>query len=488
MALAVDRAVMPDNRLRNILRQVPPSSVLWYPGLDYGNWYTGTIKDFSGNGNNGTITGAWTRLSSGLRILDFIGITDGINCGDKAAFQFERTDPFSFLVWASTQDAANYMMLAQKAKSTAPYTGYLFRKSNANKLSVQLYDDGSHRIGQLSTANLLNDGAFHSWGFTYDGSETSAGLVLYEDGAVKASAADEDGVFDTTMKYAASLWLGLDSIGAQSWNGGYALPLMSNRVLSAAEIKDIYNLTKPLLGNYVTTSLFYPVVTSVLDMIGLPGSGATLDDRSAANNDGTITGATWEQLTSGHSVLVLDGTDDYVSMGDSATLDFASTDALTFRFWVKPTNFTNPADQMIYDKFSEAASTGFTIAASGSTGKLALAIGGGAGYPTNWIVVRTAAALSNGVWQHCVITYDGSRTAAGVKFYINGSPVASEIVANNTPPVDQTNDIPAQLGARNLGNYEFVGSLGMAQIVSGTPWTAAQVLANYQFERHLYGV
>ena len=42
--------VLPDSGWRNILRRVPPDSVLYLPGLDYGSWYTGTIKDFSSEG------------------------------------------------------------------------------------------------------------------------------------------------------------------------------------------------------------------------------------------------------------------------------------------------------------------------------------------------------------------------------------------------------------------------------------------------------
>ena len=64
-----------DNGLRNILRRIPQGAVLYMPGLDYGNWHTNTILDYSGQANNGTITGATTtRLSSGLPYLAFSAI------------------------------------------------------------------------------------------------------------------------------------------------------------------------------------------------------------------------------------------------------------------------------------------------------------------------------------------------------------------------------------------------------------------------------
>ena len=51
----------------------PPESgnVLYLPGYPAQG---STIQDFSGNGNNGAITGAtWTRLSSGLWVLSICG-------------------------------------------------------------------------------------------------------------------------------------------------------------------------------------------------------------------------------------------------------------------------------------------------------------------------------------------------------------------------------------------------------------------------------
>ena len=84
MPLAVDKVVLPDNAWRNLLRQVPPNSVLYMPGLEGGGT---TVWDYSGNGNHGTITGAtWVRLSSGVWAKNFDG-NDYINCGTASNLQ-----------------------------------------------------------------------------------------------------------------------------------------------------------------------------------------------------------------------------------------------------------------------------------------------------------------------------------------------------------------------------------------------------------------
>lgn len=61
-------------------------------------------------------------------------------------------------------------------------------------------------------------------------------------------------------------------------------------------------------------------------------TGTTASD-SIGNNDGTITGATWTTGISG-SALSFDGTNDYIEIDDSATLDLSQS--LSFEAWINP--------------------------------------------------------------------------------------------------------------------------------------------------------
>ena len=49
-------------------------------------------------------------------------------------------------------------------------------------------------------------------------------------------------------------------------------------------------------------------------------------------------------------------------------------------------------------------------------------------FPGNAISVRTEAEIETGRWTHVAVTYDGSRRAAGMRIYLDGSPAATEVV------------------------------------------------------------
>lgn len=77
------------------------------------------------------------------------------------------------------------------------------------------------------------------------------------------------------------------------------------------------------------------------------GEGDTAYD-SAANNHGTIYGATW---TTGqiNGALSFDGANDYVDVGDKDILDFGASSSFSIAAWVN-SNIDTPVDTIIVDK------------------------------------------------------------------------------------------------------------------------------------------
>jgi hypothetical protein len=70
--------------------------------------------------------------------------------------------------------------------------------------------------------------------------------------------------------------------------------------------------------------------------------------------------------------------------------------------------------------------------------------------PMRAIKVSTVTALpTNGQWDHLFFTYDGSGRAAGVKFYVNGTPVATKVVSDTLARNSMRTAAPLQLGRKS---------------------------------------
>jgi hypothetical protein len=120
--------------------------------------------------------------------------------------------------------------------------------------------------------------------------------------------------------------------------------------------------------------------------------------------------------------LAFDGVDEWVTMGN--VLGFERTDAFSFSFWfVKPT----AADGYVISKCVGAGGyRGYRVQVK-ATNIIALSLV--SDDPTNnYLSVQVNAGINDGLWHHVAITYDGSSTAAGVQFYVDGKLVITRVV------------------------------------------------------------
>ncbi len=158
--------------------------------------------------------------------------------------------------------------------------------------------------------------------------------------------------------------------------------------------------------------------------------------------------------------LAFDGTDDMVTIGDSAVLSFSKTDAFTIEAWVKAEAF-GPAN-IIFSKMDNAAPYKGYEFASNQDGFLRVwvesdfAAGDVIGVKTN------EGLLSDYEWHHVAATYDGSSTADGVNIYVDGISVATT-ADYDALTGDIVNTAPAIIGARS-GGYPFNGEIDEVRI------------------------
>jgi hypothetical protein len=116
-----------------------------------------------------------------------------------------------------------------------------------------------------------------------------------------------------------------------------------------------------------------------------------------------------------HSIE-FDGVNDYIEFPQTAEFDWTNTSNFTISVWIKPrVSHTG----MIYSNhLTSGQFTGFQFRLN-SGGELFMAMIGTSS-PANLLRLTTVGTVSNSVWTHIAMTYDGSSDVSGVNVYING--------------------------------------------------------------------
>jgi hypothetical protein len=151
--------------------------------------------------------------------------------------------------------------------------------------------------------------------------------------------------------------------------------------------------------------------------------------------------------------LRLDGKpDSYVDAGTAA--DYAHRDAFSYGVFVRPRG-----DGACLSKMDDAAAfRGFDLLVSG--GKVTVHLVHS--WPDKAIKVVAKEALPNDAWSHVCVTYDGSARAIGVKIYVDGKAVATEVLADTLKDTIRTQQ-HLRIGKRST-SAAFVGDLADVRI------------------------
>ena len=187
------------------------------------------------------------------------------------------------------------------------------------------------------------------------------------------------------------------------------------------------------------------------------GVGSIAGDASGNSHTGTVTGATWTTSGKYGGTLNFDGTNDLVTVADSAALDL--TTGMTLSAWVHPT----------------ALSTWRTVLLKERSGGLVYALYASdqASHPNTYINIGGSdfestgpTALPLNVWNNLAATYDGS----ALRVYINGVQVSSRPVAGSL--LSSTGAL--RIGGNSVWGEYFQGLIDEVRIYSRV-LTAAEI-------------
>ncbi len=216
----------------------PADCVLYLPGYPA---QSDTIKDYSGQDNNGTITGAtWVRLPSGLWVLSFDGTDDRIEVARDSSIEPAE---FTLETWIRFNDltsAAQTFFSKDYTSQAQPYYSYHLRTDN-NTAFRFLWNDGSVVQAIGAGGDTIPEDTWLYVVATYKSGEQ----VIYLNGVSR----DTGTRTDTIAYFATDLLLGeARNIAVNDLNGFMALQRIHNRAFSAAEPLSNYNQKRHLFG------------------------------------------------------------------------------------------------------------------------------------------------------------------------------------------------------------------------------------------------
>jgi hypothetical protein len=192
-------------------------------------------NDISGNNNHGTINGAvWG--DGGLR---FDGTDDLVVVANESNFDFDITEPFSGLAYIKVASVTGSITIFSKFNNTPPPIGWFFyvlETGGEGRLLFQVQSSGYlYRHGSTN----LDDGAWHHVAFTYDGSNSLAGIKLYVDG-VEESYTDGSSPTVGSILTNEPVRIGardVDEADPHWFDGNIDMVIIHDYLLSPAEVK-----------------------------------------------------------------------------------------------------------------------------------------------------------------------------------------------------------------------------------------------------------
>ena len=224
-----------------VLFEPDSNTVLWLPGQD--DAYSSTIRDRSGQGFNGTITGAlWKQNGRGTWYLDFDGVDDIIAVPTNAVF--DAMTECSVLAWYKPN-----VDLDAQATHRNVWTFYL----NATNF-IQCYY--SHTTNEMRLFQLVGNVAKATVGTGGNEGESqvchftqcdfgTGGAQMWIDKVSIGTDTEEECVDDIA---GAAFNIGTQIASGQPWSGDIALVRIFNAKLGGIVGAGIYQSERHLFG------------------------------------------------------------------------------------------------------------------------------------------------------------------------------------------------------------------------------------------------
>ncbi len=226
----------------------PPEldSVLYLPGVP---GFGSTIFDFSGSGNDGSITGAlWKQLPTSLPYLDFDGAGDIVTIPAASSINMFGKTVLSASAWIYPESDGGGDSGHIISKRTNGYFFYVQAES-ASKIYLAAFvmHATTNAEAGADSSSPITINAWHHVAFVYN-EDSDKKVKLYIDASLASLGSDTAGVGALKDDTGDDLRIGNRAATDRTFDGGIALEKIFSKALSASEIQNHYAQERHLFG------------------------------------------------------------------------------------------------------------------------------------------------------------------------------------------------------------------------------------------------
>lgn len=432
----------------------------WAPGPSgYWNFEEGSgtaANDTSGNANNGTITAGTGSFTTGKygKGYNFDNASTVVNTGSGSTL--DALPAVTAEAWIKPaglgENSAGFILA--KNVGTTPSSGWILQLGASNALTFTV--DGSTDLVRTTATNAFTTNAWSHIAVTWDGVITTASSVHIYVNGVEASYATTTNGASRVSDASSTLYIGNDSTGAATFNGVIDDVKVYNYQRTQKQIVQDMNAGHPAVGSPVGSALGYWKFDEGADNTCSGGAndacnsgsgGSSLDGAGTGFSSPATTTSGWTQSGKFGRALLYDGTDDRISITDSAAI--SPTTAITLSAWVK---VSVADDNGIFGKYVSGSNRrSYLLGITGNKPYFVLTSDG-----TNGASLTGNTTISLNTWYHIAATYDGSN----MTLYVNGKYDGSKAYANGI--YDSTD--PLLIGDGDAGSWYFNGAIDEAKL------------------------
>jgi len=453
--------------------------------LKFDEGYGASAKDSSGQGNNGTITGAdWTNEGKFNKALSFNGTSDYVQMSDSGSLDIDDGD-LSLSVWIKPSSVSGERGIIGIGSS---YHQKVFLEVKDGSLDSTLNANWDSR---LTAGTIQNDMWHHVVGVVKKIDSSNSTVILYVN-SEEVGRSDIGEILDST----GDMRIGFRG-GSYFFSGLIDEVKIYNYALTEEEIKQEYNQGKVTVmgvvggdgsGSTSSAGTAEYCVSGSSDSCDPPVAEWNFDektgdyayDTSGNGNTGTLTNmevVDWKSAGECHSgaCLDFDGDNEYVSCSD---VSLNLTTAATVSAWIYPraSSFVSRGDILSKSERAVILSTGnspsnkqLQVWYKNSTGWSGCATNSNTLSENQWHYVTTAIDVPNNIY----------------KVYINGIEQKSCTPSGNIVSESSSYTIGGQSSSRNFnGKIDQVRIYDYARTPAQIAWdyNKGKPVAHWRFD------